>query len=184
MSFPNIFGAGFPMQDFILLGGKKSPGKADVFGASTPRKWDERTGYGLSGAFIVYTGDGLAHFPVVISLWEESHFDEWDSFATVLEKAPIGTRAKALGISHPLLTVRPLKIASVVVEDVTQFVQDDYGLWTCEIRLGEFRRPLPALGKPSAAIPAAALAVPTARDAAEAQIQALQGQVNTLAAGL
>lgn len=172
-----------PMQDYVLLGGAKTPGRATVQGAGSPRKWDVRQGYGYSGAIVVYMGDGLAQFDIHVDLWLPEHFSEWNRFAKIaLVKAPLGTKPKALDISHPLLSLEPLKITSVVVEDVSQFEQDDEGLWTCTIKCLQYRAPLPALGRPLASIPNAAKITPTAQDAAEVEIQKLIGEFKTLAA--
>jgi hypothetical protein len=65
-----------------------------------------------------------------------------------LDKDPLGGRPKAFGIKHPILTTLPLKITSVVVEDVTQMEQDEDGAWRCTIKFLEYRAPKPALGKP------------------------------------
>lgn len=169
-----ILGNEFPQQDYILLGGVQSPGRATVLGAGSPREWDVRKGYGYSGAVTVYTGENLAKFEVLIELWEKSHFAEWVRFAKIaLEKPPLGTKPKALDIAHPLLNLPPLSITSVVVEDVSQFEQDEEGLWSCTIKFLQFRAPKPALGKPLASIPNAAKPVPTAQDAADVEIQKL-----------
>lgn len=177
-----ISGAEFPRQDYIMLGGVQSPGCATITGAGCPRTWDVRQGYGYSGAIVVFTGDGLAKFDVHIDLWLPSHFAEWNRFAKIcLAKAPLGTKPKAMDIAHPLLNMEPLKITSVVVEDVSQFEQDEFGLWTCTIKLLQYRAPKPALGKPLAAIPNAVTKAPTAQDAAELEIQRLTAQFSALA---
>ncbi len=168
-------------QDYIELGGQQSPGYADVAGAGSPRKWDKRDGYGFSGAVLVYHGTDLAEFDVTISMWDVAQLIDWWNFATILEKAPVGVRAKALDISHPFLNTPPLRIKSVVVQDVSQLRQDEYGLWTVVIKFLEYRAPRPILGKPIAAIPSAAAATPTAQDAADVQIQQLQARVAALA---
>lgn len=172
--------ASFPDQDYIILAGEKSPGLATPAKAGSPRKWDKRDGYGLSGATLVYIGDDLAVFDVIIDLWTTEQFGEWARFAKLLEKAPAGTRPKAMGIQHPLLNRSPLKITEVVVFDVSQFEQDDYGLYTCSITFSCYRAPKPVLGKPLAAIPAASKPVPTAKDAADVEIQKLMGELKGL----
>lgn len=184
MSIADILtGAEFPQQDYILLGGVKSPGRATILGAGSPRTWDVRQGYGYSGAVVVFTGDGLAKFDVRIDLWEKSHFSEWARFAKVaLEKAPMGLKPKAMDIAHPVLNMAPLKITSVVVEDVSQFEQDEEGMWSCTIKLLQYRAPKPALGKPLASIPNAPNVAPTAVDAAELEIKRLTAQFSALAA--
>lgn len=144
-----------PAQDFIVLGGEKSPGRATPVGAGSPRKWDKQGGYGISGATLLFTGDDLSEFDVIIDLWELEHWIAWAKFARVLEKSPIGTRPKALEIIHPLLNRAPLKITQVVIRDVTQFERSPKGMWTCRIMLTTYRAPLPALGKPDGTIPRA-----------------------------
>lgn len=191
--------AGPPRQDWILLGGQKSPGRANVINASDPRKWDERQGYGYSGAFLVYMGDKLSDVDVIITLWDEpsplpgatilspNQWQDWATFAKVLVKAPVGQRPKALGISHPLLSTPPLSISAVVVVDVTQFIQgegEDSGSWSCMIRLKAFRAPIPVLGRPNQAIPPKGLAVPVPADGADLEINTLRGQRDGLAGKL
>lgn len=175
-------GGEFPAQDYILLGGEKSPGRATVLGAGSPRTWDKRKGYGYSGAFVIFTGDDLAKFKVQIDLWKKDQFAEWDRFAKkCLVKPPLGQKPKALDIQHPLLNAEPLKITSAVVEDVSQWDQDEEGLWSCTIDFLQFRAPKPALGKPNAAIPSVAKPIPTAQDAADVEIQRLMAQFSALA---
>lgn len=130
-----ITGAEFPQQDYVMLGGMKSPGRATIGGGGSPREWDVRKGYGFSGAFVVYTGDGLAKFDILIELWLKEHFAEWQRFSKIcLEKPPLGMKPKAMDIAHPLLNMTPIKITSVVIEDVTPFEQDDEGLFSCTIK--------------------------------------------------
>jgi len=168
-------------QDFVVLGSERTPGRAIIKGASAPRTWDKRKGYGTSGATLVYTGADLAKFSVEIDLWDPpgtGHWLDWEDFARkVLTKEPTGKSPKALVILHPILNAPPLSIISVVIEDVTQWVQDDSGLWTCEIKLCEFRAPKPAVGSPkSTGIPTAKKAQTTAKDAADQEIERLLGQ--------
>jgi hypothetical protein len=171
-----------PEQDYVLLGGARTPGRATIVGAGSPRSWDIRQGYGYSGAIVVFTGEGLAKFDIVVDLWLPSHWGEWNRFAKVaLAKAPLGMKPKALDIAHPLLALEPIKVTSVVVEDVTQFEEDDEGLWTCRIKCLQYRAPKPALGKPLASIPNVDKPKPTAQDAAELEIQRLLKQVGDLA---
>ncbi len=141
-----------PIQDFVILGGEKSPGRATVTGAGSPRKWDKQSGFGFSGASLIFLGEDLSDFDLLIDLWEPEHWVAWNSFARVLEKPPIGVRAKALEIVHPLINRSPIKITQVVIRDVTQFEQSDTGLWTARIPLTAFRAPKPALGKPNGSI--------------------------------
>lgn len=177
--------ADFPAQDFIILGGQTSPGRATVVNAGSPRTYDKRKGYGFSGATLIFTGDDLNEFDVLIDLWLPDQFRVWDDFAKkTLEKPPIGQRPKALDIKHPVLNRSPTKITSVVVLDVLGPEVDEDGLWTYRIKFSAFRAPLPALGKPNASIPSVTPKVPTAQDEAEKKIQQLLAQQKALGGGL
>lgn len=146
-----------PIQDFIILAGKKSPGVCTISGAGSPRAWDKGKPYGAS-PIMVYTGDDLSDFEVAISLWEPEHWAQWNSFARVLEKRPNGVAPKALTIIHPQLNRAPLEITEVVIRDVTQWVQgtgSKSGLWVATIPMTAWRKSQKGLGKPTGAIPAA-----------------------------
>lgn len=172
-----------PRQGYIVLSGRRSPGVAHVRGAGSPRKWDTPGGYGIDGSSTVYTGAGLARFDVDIRLWEPEHFIEWNLFARILDK-PKARQAGGLGIRHPLVNGPPLYITSVVVEDVSQFEDNGFGLFVCTIKLLEFRQ-----GKQTGAarlqgtIPPAGIngvSPPTARDKGEERILQLTNQVQLL----
>lgn len=170
----------FPIKDSVFMAGKVTPGAARIRKASDPRTWEVRKGYGISGANTVFTGDDIKPFSIDVTLWTAEHFEEWTSFAKVLVKPTQATRWKAIGIFHPILRIAPLNISAVVVLDVSQFDTDDQGLWMCTIELLPFRKPKPALVKPSAAIPGVPKAAPTAQDAADKKINDLMGQVDKL----
>jgi hypothetical protein len=163
--------------DYILLAGSKSPGLAEVAGADAPRKWDERPGYGLSGAFVVYTGDGLAKFCVRIHLFTVADWDEWNAWKALVQKAPIGARPRALDIWHPFL--EDLGVKSVVVENRMQPVDLGAGEWVHEIKFIQFRLPTPGIGKP-----VASQAAQEPADFAEQWTARLTGQVHDLAPDL
>jgi hypothetical protein len=154
--------------DYIKLAGQKSPGLADVDGASSPRKWDEAAGYGLSGATIRFTGDGLAKFAVRLRFYTVEHWAAWDAWKPLVFNRPKGKSPRALDIWHPHL--EELGIKSVVVEDVSQPKQTADGEWTVEIKFIQFRMPKLTLAKPEAS-----RAKPT--DPYEVVIEQLAGQV-------
>lgn len=180
-----LAGASRPTQDYIVLGNAISPGRATIVPPGSPRNWDVRQGYGFSGAFVVYTGDGLAKFDVLIDIWDDADWPKWDAFAKLtLARPPLGTKPKALDISHPLLALEPWKITSVVVTDVSGFEQSDEGMWTCSISFLQYRAPKPALGKPLGSIPNVVKKPPTAEDEADRKIQQLTDNVGTLGSQL
>jgi hypothetical protein len=140
--------------DYILLSGLKSPGIAEVIGASSPRNWDIREGFGLSGAFLVYKGRGLAKFSVRLTFTESEHWTLWEAWKPLVMNLPRkrfsqGKDSGALDIWHPIL--EDLGIAAVAVEEVLQPTAGDTGDWSVEIKFIEFRRPKIALAKPDGA---------------------------------
>lgn len=132
-------------QDWVDLGGVATPGIATIVGASSPRRWDERESYGLSGALVVYHGLKLAHFSIMLRLVTVEHWAAWYAFKPIVDKKPVGKRQGPLDITHPILDA--LGIRAVVVEDVTQPTQSDDGSWEIEIKLIEYRVPHVALAK-------------------------------------
>ncbi|HEY2369952.1 MAG TPA: hypothetical protein VGH87_26310 [Polyangiaceae bacterium] len=66
--------------DAIQIGNDYSPGKCDIRNPSSPRKWDKRTGWGLTGATLIYIGDDLSEFSVDIYLWTQPQQTDFDEF--------------------------------------------------------------------------------------------------------
>ena len=129
--------------DFVLIGGQKTPGIADVEEAGSPRAWDERRGYGLSGATLVFRGLELAAFKVLVRLYTAEDWAAWHDFAPIVARPPEGERATALDVTHPLLEA--VGIHAAVVTDLVQPKQTRDGEWTIEIRMKEFRSPVVAV---------------------------------------
>lgn len=128
--------------DFIRLAGRESPGIADVMGAGSPRRWDVRKGYALSGATTVFRGMDVARFKVRIRLYSEQDWSDWHAWKDLVQRPPTGTRPRALDIWHPAL--EECGIASAVVENVSQPEQiHDTGEWAITIDFIEHRPRLP-----------------------------------------
>ena len=124
--------------DFIRLAGRESPGIATVTGASSPRRWDVRKGYALSGATTVFRGMDVAKFKVALRLYSEEDWDAWHSWKELVQRPPSGTRPRALDIWHPVL--EDCGIKSAVVENVSQPEQTTAdGEWTITIDFIEHR---------------------------------------------
>jgi hypothetical protein len=190
MNLPAILGGdGFPAQDYLLLGGDRSPGKVTLRGANSPRGWDIRKGYALSGATVVPSGDELADgIKALFEFWAASQISAWYAFAAkhlskTVRLLPGSIQPRALGIYHPVLAAPPISITEVVVKDVTGLEPDGYGGWSCEVHFLQYRKPKPALAAPAAAIPAVAAAAPTAQDAADLEMQRKLAQFQALAEG-
>lgn len=159
--------------DYILLSGKKSPGIAEVVGAGSPRKLKPIEGYALSGGFVLFRGNKLAQFSVDIRLYTAQDWADWYAWKPLVDRVPVGERAKALQIWHPHL--EDLKISAVLVEDVSQPKQGENGVWTITIKFHEWREPKRELGKPDAAKPAPVDPIEQRINALTSQFQALAG---------
>jgi hypothetical protein len=126
--------------DYAIVAGRRTPGLCEIQRAGSPRQWDERRGYGVSGATLVYRGLRLATFTMLLRLYEESDWTAWEEFRPTVARPPTGERAQALDIVHPLL--EDAGIRSAVVEDVLAPQQTGDGEWTVEIHWREFRAPV------------------------------------------
>lgn len=159
--------------DKAFLGGRITPGLCDVEGANSPRNWDERDGYGLSGATVIFKGVKLSHFSIKFRLYTAEDWNDWHAFAPTVAKPPLGKRPRALDIAHPITD--EVQIRSVVVDDVLAPVQTGDGEWTVEVKLIEFRKPRLALAKPQGS-------TATPVDPIEQQIQANSDRIAQLLA--
>jgi len=171
-----------PNQDKIILAGYPSPGYAVVKGAQSPRKWDLRTGYGLSGSTALFIGRDVSKFSVDIFLWKPQHFIEWAVFAQVLTAPPF----LSLGIQHPTLNAAPISISQVQIENVTQLEQepDGGGLWCSTINFFDFKLRAPALLKPQGGPPALSVEIKKPINPEEALIASNEATRAALAAQL
>jgi hypothetical protein len=133
--------------NFIRLQGQKSPGFAEVVGASNPVKWDVRDGPWLAGAYLVGGGRLLAKFTVRIRLYSSQDFADWHRWRPLVQREPYGKRPKAKDIWHPWLEM--LDVKSAVVEEVGQPEPIDNGAFMIPIKFIEHRRPTLKLLKPT-----------------------------------
>lgn len=167
--------------DRIKLAGKWSPGVAIVSGANDPRNWDKVKGYGVSGAALRYTSDDLTKFTVQLRLWEPEHFAQWAEWKKLLAKPQSRDKkdANAMRIEHPILA--DLGISDVVVEDRTQLMQTEDGVWSVTISFLHYRAPRDVLKKANGPIPTDKTN-PTARNAAENMVVQLKGTLESVQA--
>jgi hypothetical protein len=163
--------------DYVVLAGRRSPGLAELQGFSSPRRWDERRGYALSGGTLVFRGIGLSRGKLLLRLLSEQDFEDWRAWSEIVQRPPLGERARSLEIQHPIL--EDLGIRAVVVEDVKQPAQTADGEWTVEIALIEWRRPQLALSRPDSSEDRP----PEPADPAERALQTLTGALSRVAAG-
>jgi hypothetical protein len=140
--------------DYILLAGQQSPGLVEVVGASSPREWDKRKGYGVSGAYSVFIGQDLSEFAVRLRFSTALHWAEWATWKKLVDKLPkkrfgSGKDSGMLDIWHPVLEDVGIKAVGVADRKAPEQTAD--GEWTIEIKFIEFRRPKLSLAKPEGA---------------------------------
>jgi hypothetical protein len=173
--------ASMPYQDYVLLNGAQTPGLAYPTKAGAPLTWDERKGYGTTGASLIFMGAGLSEFDVQVWLWKPEHFVLWEVFAkSCLVDPPAGARPTSMPIKHPLLTLPPIAITQVVKRDCSQFEQVDDGLWACSIMLKRYRAPRPTLIKPFEGPPGSPEGVAPPASPEEQTVQNLGKQIDGL----
>lgn len=140
-----------------------SPGVCVVEGASVARAIDERRGYGIDYAFVVFFGRKLAHFKTNILLWKPDQFDEFEEkFQPLIEAVPrrgaVNTAngtgydpACAATIWHPQLS--RLRITSCMVENEPQLTPSGTkGVWLYPIEFCQIvTKPRAAYAKTEAA---------------------------------
>lgn len=123
--------------DFVLLGGQRSPGIAEITGANSPRRLKEFKGFHLEGARVIFRGVDLAHPILTLRLYTADDWDGWHRFSRLVREPPVGKRAKAIDIWHPLLEMNGIR--AVMIQDVGQPQQTADGEWTVQIKMTESR---------------------------------------------
>ncbi len=74
--------------DYALLASQRTPGICEVTAADAPRRWDERRGFGLSGARVVYRGAGLSRPILVLRLYSDQDWEDWHAFKPLVLREP------------------------------------------------------------------------------------------------
>ncbi len=160
--------------DYVVISGVKTPGVARIVGAGSPRQWDKTKGPGVSGAWIKYMGTDLSEFSIILTIWTEEHWREWDAMRPMLLRQPVKPNDKHFEVVHPQLS--ELGIRACAVKDIATPEQKDDGLWEIEIKMIQFREPKTAIGKPDAA-----KVKEQPMDHVDKAIQMMIGQVQELA---
>lgn len=170
-------------QNYIVLGGKKSPGKCEIRGACREWEWIELAGWGLDGASLILRRRLLPEFEVDVKLTTQSDLDDWDDFYDAVLQSPVSgrkDRSRGIGIYHPRLA--RIGIGSVVIVRVSQPVQGKGGSETYTIKMKEYRSPKFILTKPNGTIPGVAQKQPKAKDALDLAIEQETAKVKQLSA--
>lgn len=127
------------LLDKCTLAKRLSPGYCEFSGLEEVRKFDEKPGFGLAGAVVVFMGRGICHFSVKFFLSTQTDWEDWLTFKPILERLPIRGNSKGLEIKHEL--VNHVGITAVFVENWSAPVQEASGLWVAEVRMVEARAP-------------------------------------------
>lgn len=165
-------------QDYVTIGGDRSPGKASIIDLKRTIGWDVRQAYGLDRATLVPKGNPPATFSIRFDLWDPGDLNAWDTFSKTylkwaLFRAP-GAITKALTIVHPTLQAQPIALKECVVSQIHGLNKDEEGLWSCTVDFMEYGPPAIALQKAPSAIAGKSVDKPVATTAAEQKIQSLQ----------
>lgn len=133
-------------EDKITIAKQRTPGICDIEGLGAPYEWEERGGYALSGATVVFRGKKLAHFSIKFRLYTQQDWQDWYAFKPLVTRLPIGKNALGLDIKCKLTEM--LGITSIVVEQVMAPTQTGDGEWTIELKVIEYRAPRFTISKP------------------------------------
>jgi hypothetical protein len=178
---PNDFD-GRVEADAIRITGTWSPGLCEISKAGVIFTWDKRKGYGLGGAWLIFTGDDLSEFDITWRFWRQDQIDAWKAFQkTNFSKPPVQPqqngaflpnipKPKALGVYNPILN--ELGITQMVPKTIGQFRQTVIGKWEKTISFYQFKPPVPLIGRPNQAVPDTKPKAPTADDAVQLEIRA------------
>lgn len=171
------------LWDTARIGGVITPGQVEITGGMSARKWDVWGGFGLSNPVAVFTGLDLKDFGMRIKIWEPEQYDEFVQKIVPLLETPLNqasntlVRPKALSFFHPAVSLPPLKIRGVGVREVSQWQQDEFGLWWIDIKLIPYGTPKAHIAKPIAADDTK----PKAQDALEEKILATVDEIKKYA---
>lgn len=145
-------------DDSVYISDQLVPGIVMIKGLNALRDWEERRSFGMMGARLRYKGQKLTHFSLMVSLYNQEHWDDWIEFGPLVRRPPQPSRSQVtaitsipsfyqfmltqsppLSIRHPLL--EEYRIRRAVVEDVTAPVEDEKGVWSFEIKMIQYQRP-------------------------------------------
>lgn len=127
--------------DHLVLGGPGVIVPADKTTLSPPklkRNFSVKEGYGVDGAFCIYTGEGLAAFDVTFEFWNEEKEGLWDAFASAYLVSPSRSPV-ALSVYHPILLKPPFRIEGVQVTEIEGWSLVTPGRWQTRLSFLEYR---------------------------------------------
>ena len=128
-------------QDYVLIGGQRTPGIAEIVDADAIRRVIERRGFALSGATARDQGRTLTPFKIRLTFTSSADFEAWDVFRPLLARPP-GRATTALDIAHPIFELAEIRAA--IPKKTGQPTQVRDGEWVIELEFLEYRNPQPA----------------------------------------
>jgi hypothetical protein len=146
----------FVLSDFVSPGVCLGPQGAEI-----KRRLDERKGYGIDWAYLIFTGRDLAEFTMEITIWTRAHWNYWNDvfeplIAEVPRKGPVSQSSGAYtpGRAHLIWypTLYKLGITQVVVAAEPVPVTDDKMVTRIPIKFKQVAlSPRPAFARPESA---------------------------------
>lgn len=170
---------------FRTPGGKGCTVTLDM-GDGRPREFDERKGPGISGAFLVSKGAGLASGTLTIEYFAEDANErdrlraEHDDFLEMVGSPGVGNPERTFIINHPMLMMmKPPMTECVFLNDPPTPHDKVTGKDTCVWKIKESRKQAPTLSSTTA--PGGATREGQSVDKYEAEQQAKLAEFDALA---
>lgn len=132
-------------QDYVTIGGDRSPGRATILDPKREIGWDVRQAYAYSNAVLVPKGNPPATFAIRFDFWDPAQLAPWTAFsAKYLKRSGVikDGKAYALAINHPILQAQPIALQECVVAKIGGLNKsDDEGTWGSTIEFLEYGQP-------------------------------------------
>jgi hypothetical protein len=128
------------LYDYIYVNGQECPGWCVVSGWVRKWGWEKKTGKGIQGTVLTFTGKPSAEGDIIFYLTEPADFEEWVTF--FLNFKYDATKKKqlfAVDVRHPLLV--DIGVRACVVETISQIEHEGLNLWSRKVHLVEYAPP-------------------------------------------
>lgn len=126
--------------DYCEIDGEENPGiiaKGGVTGFKRETEWEVKKGKGTKGGTQTLSQLPPAKGSIKFLLWEDEHFEAWDSsFRKRFKYDPTKKTKNAVDIFHPILAKQ--EVHSVVTESIGPETDEGGGLWSITVELMEY----------------------------------------------
>lgn len=163
---------GSQVSESMLLAGIRMPGQWLLTKGPREFGWEERKGWGMTGATLIPTGDPLLHAEFDIKIW-----NNLDAYAyrqllkTVLKKPAYAViqSSSYTGLGIVQQQLNDVNVSSVVIGTVTPLYNPlvssgGRGPWTAKCGLIEYRKVIPAIATPTTTYTGNGPPTPSAQD--------------------